>query len=161
MHTRNPKHEIRNKSKHEEENLKQAVGWIGEFGVRRFSPQQANQRLLGSKRDRDRLGGVECSRSGYPPACLQAQGAELVRDLPVLKGHVELFLSQFPNYAGCRVECVSAPASPCALPSCHSCTQRRSCLTSVRVHRTTGMELEEEMRPGFLSGFSRPLRISS
>ena len=39
--------------------------------------------------------------------------AELVRDLPVFHGHVQRFLSQFPSYAGWRVERVSlAPQVP-------------------------------------------------
>jgi len=39
--------------------------------------------------------------------------AELVRDLPGFRGHVQRFLSQFPSYAGWRVERVSvAPQVP-------------------------------------------------
>ena len=47
------------------------------------------------------------------PGSCKRSAAELVRDLPVFHGHVQRFLSQFPSYAGWRVERVSlAPQVP-------------------------------------------------
>jgi hypothetical protein len=74
------------------------------------------------------------------PGSCKRSAAELVRDLPVFHGHVQRFLSQFPSYAGWRVECVSL--APQVARDVRQEIERQGSLVQDLNELTAGVEME-------------------